>query len=44
MRFDWSDCIIVLTYENILDNSDLPLSPILLVAFCHEHIVDSDFY
>ena len=40
---DWSDCII-LTHENTVDNSDLPLSPTLLVFFYHEHIADIDFH
>ena len=40
--YDWSDCI--LTHENILANSDLPLSTILLVSFYHDHIVDVHFH
>ena len=38
----WLICI-VLTHEKILDDSDFPLSPILLVSFYHDHIVDIEF-
>ena len=43
MYFDWSDCII-LTHENFLDNSNLPLSQIHLASFYQDHIIDIDFH